>query len=262
MNDRTDWDKRAGTYDSLAWVHNQDLLDWTAGHALVAIRAAIERTGFDRVLEVGCGTGALTERLAQAGVSMVAVDVSREMLSKATARLWDHTDHVEFAPVRPEGPLPSGPFAAVVSRMVLHHAPESPLRSLVDWHALLPSGGAIVVAEGPPPAVDDRHPANDLYRAAMALKEPGRHVFHAHDVADWLLTLGCEDVRTAERWTDGNSVRGWLSGGGIEPSRAEAILALHREAPTAARSRYFIRETGDGDVLMRWRHCVVSGVRS
>lgn len=261
MNDRTDWDKRAATYDTLGWVHNPSLLDWTAEHALAAISGAVERTGLGRVMEVGCGTGALTERIAAGGRRVLAVDVSAEMLSKATARLWDHLDTVSFQPVFPGGRLPDGPFAAVVSRMVLHHAPATPAHELGYWATLLPPGGAIVVAEGPPPSTDKMHDANHLYRAAMALKEPGRHVFHAHEVADWLFDLGFEEVRVDERWTAGNSVRGWLTGGGIEPSRAEAIMALHREASPAARSLYRIEETPDGDLLMKWRHCVVVGVK-
>jgi SAM-dependent methyltransferase len=267
MPDTTDWNARAATYDSLAWVHNQDLLDWTARLALNAIKPAVERTEVGRILEVGCGTGALTQRLVVPSKhtlkswKTIAVDVSGEMLKKATARLWDHLDAVDFFEVEPAKGLPFGPYAAVVSRMVLHHAPFTPLGMLQAQAKYVAPGGVLVVAEGPPPSVDDRHDANHLYRAAMALKEPGRHVFHAHDVAEWMFQSGCVEVRVAERWTEGNSVRGWLSGGGIEPSRAEAILALHREASPSARALYRIEETPDGDVTMCWRHCVVTGIR-
>jgi demethylmenaquinone methyltransferase/2-methoxy-6-polyprenyl-1,4-benzoquinol methylase len=40
-----------------------------------------------RVLEVGCGTGALTERLLERGARVVALDQSAEMLDRARARL-------------------------------------------------------------------------------------------------------------------------------------------------------------------------------
>jgi SAM-dependent methyltransferase len=262
MTDRTDWDARAATYDTLGWVHNPDLLDWTAGHVLDAVLGAVGRTEVHRLLEVGCGTGALTARIADAGYRVLAVDVSEAMLSKASARCWDHLGRVDFAPVTPGGPLPEGDFAAVVSRMVLHHAFATPEATVAEWVRAVPSGGAVVIAEGPPPSTDDRHDANHLYRAAMALKEPGRHVFHAHDVAEWLFRSGCAQVQVTERWSEGNSVRGWLSGGGIEASRAEAILALHREASPSARALYRIEETADGDLTMRWRHVVAVGVRA
>lgn len=266
----TDWDKRAATYDQLGWVHNEDLLDWTTKHVLDAVRPAVGRTGCGRLLEVGCGTGALTERLAaERGLNIHALDVSQEMIDRCHQRLSDAVRDNVFLdrarvmdlPIRMTG---SEDYAAVVSRMMLHHSPgstrDAPVVELGRWAARTRRGGAIVVIEGPPPTVDDRHDAVHLYRAAMALKEPGRHVFHAYEVAEWLLQLGCSEVRTAERWTENNSVRGWLAGGGIDPSRAEAILALHREASDAAKMVYQIRETPDGDVTMRWRHCVVSGI--
>ncbi len=40
-----------------------------------------------RILEVGCGTGQYTTWLAQQGLELTAVDVSREMLAKAQAKL-------------------------------------------------------------------------------------------------------------------------------------------------------------------------------
>lgn len=260
----TDWNARAATYDSLPWVHDEDLLGWTAKHVLDAVRAAIGRSGYGRICEVGCGTGALTARLAaERGLEVVACDVSAEMLERCHQRLPDEVrDAVRLERVEPKGPIPVGTYAAVVSRMMLHHAADAPAREIVRWAQRLRPGGCVVVAEGPPPRTDDRHPACDLYRAAMALKEPGRHVFHAHDVAEWLLDAGCAEVRVVERWTHGNSVRTWLAGGGIEAGRAEAILALHREAPPEAQKAYRIEETEDGDVRMSWRHCVVTGIRS
>lgn len=257
----TDWDKRASTYDQLPWVHNQDLLDWTAGIVLGAVQGAIERTGVDRICEVGCGTGALTERLADHGCVVHALDVSQPMLDRARERVGTRVGSVGYFLVQPEESIPPmWPYAAIVSRMMLHHAAIPPAAETARWVGRVPAGGAIVVAEGPPPSVDDRHDGCHLYRAAMALKEPGRHVFHAHDVAEWLLAAGCAEVRVAERWTTGNSVKRWLSGGGIEPSRAEAILALHREASPSAKALYQIEETADGDITMKWRHCVVSAI--
>ena len=261
MTDRTDWDARANTYDTLGWVHG-DGLDWTARLAIGAIQEAIERTGVNRVLEVGCGTGALTERLANEGYCLHAVDVSERMIARARERVGTRVGQVGYYRIDADDSLPPWDYAAIVSRMVLHHAPCEPGEQIARWAPILPPGGALIVAEGPPPTTDDRHDAVHLYRAAMALKEPGRHVLHAYQVAEWMLDAGCVEVRVDERWTEGNSVRNWLAGGGIEPARAEAILALHREASPTARKVYRIEETADGDVLMRWRTCVVSGIRA
>src|SRR3989442_13901554 len=40
-----------------------------------------------RVLELGCGTGEFTRRVAAAGADLVAIDLSRELLVRAQARV-------------------------------------------------------------------------------------------------------------------------------------------------------------------------------
>jgi len=247
------WDERARAYDRLGWVHHHGLLSWIAG----LVRASL-RDGSDSeraVLEVGCGTGALTERLAGIGrVRLTAIDVSREMVRAASSRV----DGVEFVQVDDRDYVAEG-YDAVVSRMVLHHAMD-PAESIRRWAARTVRGGAVVVAEGPPPVADASHPAVDLYRAAMALKEPGRHVFHAHDIAEWMIGAGCVEVQVHERFSAENSLLNWLLGNPMEAWRRRAIVELHREGlkSDVVREAYRMEEH-DGDVLMRWRHCTVVG---
>jgi ubiquinone/menaquinone biosynthesis C-methylase UbiE len=56
----------------------------SALHAAVA-EAAVRSPG-DRVLEIGCGTGAVTQRLCARGARVTAVDQSPEMIEQAKAR--------------------------------------------------------------------------------------------------------------------------------------------------------------------------------
>jgi SAM-dependent methyltransferase len=50
--------------------------------------------GDGRILELGAGTGRVTEPLLQAGYRVTAVDLSPEMLAKATARLAPHAQRI------------------------------------------------------------------------------------------------------------------------------------------------------------------------
>ena len=50
--------------------------------------AAVPKPGA-RVLEIGCGTGAVTERLVARGAEVTALDQNPEMLERAQARLGD-----------------------------------------------------------------------------------------------------------------------------------------------------------------------------
>lgn len=261
------WDRRATTYDGIKWVNDPDLLRWVASSATAALTGApgaSEATDAP-VLEVGVGSGALTRALLDGGLRVHGCDVSRAMLDLCRGRCegaerWLTLGLVEpsTVPLRPRG------WRGVVSRMVLHHAPRHPREQVAAWLDAVAPGCAVVVAEGPPPVTERSHPAWALYERAMGVKEPGRWVFTAAAVGQWMLDAGCEGVAVTERWSRGNSTRQWALGGGMEPGAAEALVAVHRErveADPLVREAYAAEVTRDGDVLLRYRHCVVAGWR-
>lgn len=260
MNDLEYWNRRATTYDSNGWTSKPDLLAWSAEHAVTFLRTAPgfpEAARKARTLEVGCGTGTFTEALAERWLAVDAVDLSPAMVERARVRLG-RKPAVTIGTVADPYSLPDGRFAGVVSRMVLHHAPDSPVQAIERWRSRCLPGTAVVIVEGPPQSSSHRHAAWALYEDAMRSKEPGRFTFHSAEIADWLFEAGCEDVRVAERWTHRNSLRAWLSGSGIEGAEAESILDLHRNAPESARRLCRIEDDGD-DVRMSWRHVVAAG---
>jgi SAM-dependent methyltransferase len=106
---------------------------------------AVRRAG--PVLELGCGSGLLTERIAAAGLDVVGVDASRAMLRRARARCAAHAGRVallardlarlRLAPVHP---------LALACHDVLNHLPsEAALRrALASGRRALAPGGALV----------------------------------------------------------------------------------------------------------------------
>lgn len=98
-----------------------------------AIELLDARAG-ERVLDLGCGDGALAEQLALLGVSVVGIDSSAEMVAAARARgldarLMDAT-RLAF----------EGEFDAVFSNAVLHWVPDlGPV--LAGVHRALKPGG-------------------------------------------------------------------------------------------------------------------------
>ena len=88
----------------------------------------------ERVLDLGCGDGALTESLVESGCQVVAVDGSTEQVAAARARGLDarleQAEQLSF----------SSEFDAVFSNAVLHWVKdqESVLRGV--WQALKPGG--------------------------------------------------------------------------------------------------------------------------
>lgn len=75
------WDLYAHTYDAIAALHPY-------GEMLDEVVAALDVAPGLRVLDAGCGTGALAERLAEAcpSIGYVGVDLSPSMLARARAR--------------------------------------------------------------------------------------------------------------------------------------------------------------------------------
>ena len=97
-----------------------------------------------RVLEIGCGTGMFTEMFAATGATIVAVDISPELLEKARARRLP-AGQVTFCERRFEDCDVEGRFDAVIGSSVLHHLEiGSAIRRIKD---LLKPGGKLSFAE-------------------------------------------------------------------------------------------------------------------
>ena len=94
-----------------------------------------------RILDVGCGDGALTAKLAERGCDVVGIDTSDSLLAAAKARRLD----VRKADVR-DLPFDSE-FDAVFSNAVLHWVRE-PLAAARSMRKALKPGGRLVAEFG------------------------------------------------------------------------------------------------------------------
>jgi demethylmenaquinone methyltransferase/2-methoxy-6-polyprenyl-1,4-benzoquinol methylase len=129
-----------------------------------AIAAAVPAGA--RVLEVGCGTGAVTARLVEGGASVTALDQSAEMLARARDRLeasgggsvvWLERTASEI------DALPAAGFDAVVMSLCLSEMSRDERRFVLSAAArLLGDGGVLLVA-------DEVRPRGLFLRALHAL---------------------------------------------------------------------------------------------
>jgi ubiquinone/menaquinone biosynthesis C-methylase UbiE len=105
----------------------------------------------DAVLEIGCGTGSVTERMVDRGAKVTAIDQSPEMLDQAKARLAAHgggeVTWLEQTASEIDR-LPGASFEAVVICLCLSDMSRSE-RSFVLREALrvLADGGRLLVAD-------------------------------------------------------------------------------------------------------------------
>ena len=129
-----DWD--AGTYDRVA----DPMTRWGE-----AVLERLPLAGDERVLDAGCGSGRVTERLAERlpDGQVVALDGSPAMVDAARQRLARFGDRVEYVVADLGTPLPIDPVDAILSTATFHWVPDHDalFRNLA---AVLRSGGRLV----------------------------------------------------------------------------------------------------------------------
>lgn len=79
------WDQRMGEGNDFV-----ELLIWPATQRLLALRPG------ETVLDVACGNGLTSRRMAAAGAKVVACDFAEQMIAHARARTVEHADRIQY----------------------------------------------------------------------------------------------------------------------------------------------------------------------
>jgi len=134
-------------YDAMSWV-------CSLGGGTKTNREIIERAGIkpgERVLDVGCGTGAQTLPAAEvAGPgNVVGVDPSPDMLEQAREKAEKKGLDIDFRGAAIEKlPFDDQQFDVVLSSFMLHHLPEDVMRSgFGEIQRVLKPGGRLLAVD-------------------------------------------------------------------------------------------------------------------
>ena len=136
----------------------------------VYTRVAQLVSGYD-VLDLGCGTGNLTSRLARPGVRVTGVDLSPEMLAVARRKVspgagvrWVQTSAVELI-----DHFSAESFDAIVSILMFSELSDAEQRLVLrQCMSLLRPGGRLIVADEVRPSSLLRRALHGIVRAPLA----------------------------------------------------------------------------------------------
>jgi trans-aconitate 2-methyltransferase len=133
-----DWDAR--TYDRVAG----PMTRWGT-----TVLERLPLTGSERVLDAGCGTGRVTELLAERlpDGEVVALDGSPAMVEAARARLARFGDRIRYVVADLGRPLPIEPVDAILSTATFHWVPDHDAL-FANLGAVLRPGGRLVAQCG------------------------------------------------------------------------------------------------------------------
>lgn len=211
-----------------------------------ALRAMfLEAVGFPadaRVLEVGCGTGVLTRKLASLPTvaSVTGIDPASSLLAKAR-ELAQHLPNVTFEEADGRSlPFDDDSFDVVLFDSTVSHVPE-PDRALAEAFRVLHPSGWLALFDGDyataTVALSDHDPLQACVDATMANSVNDRRVmrrapalaracgfeavrFHSHGFAD--TSGGAYMVSVIERGADMLGAAGVIGGGLVAALKAEA----------------------------------------
>jgi trans-aconitate methyltransferase len=198
------WD--AGLYDA------KHSFVWEKASGVVKLLAPKQS---ERILDLGCGTGALTAEIAAKGSQVVGVDRSAEMIAEARNKF--PAIRFEVCDAR-ELPF-SGEFDAVFSNAVLHWIPEAE-RVVQGVARSLRNGGRLVAEFGGRRNVESVVVAMENGLQRLGLSAVGANPWYYPSVGEYSALLehhGLEVVEAAlfERPTkleDGESgLRNWIA---------------------------------------------------
>jgi ubiquinone/menaquinone biosynthesis C-methylase UbiE len=193
-------------FDSVA----EDYDKARAGYPPAVVDAAMERGALragSSVLEIGCGTGKLTELLVARGLAVDAVDPGANMIDAARRRLGDAAADVRFhIGTFEELSFPDEAFAALFSATAFHWVDPA-----VSWSksaAVLEEGGllALVTHLGLRNEHSDEH--EDAFHALLRKHAP-------HVAKDLPRSRDLEEIMAGvdERRANASAVWDWVMGG-------------------------------------------------
>lgn len=212
------------------------------GSDLDRIESLVAGKKLGRVLDIGCGGGHVTYRLAPHVGEVVACDVTGQMLdavAQEAARQGLSNVTVVQAPAE-KLPFEHGSFDAVFCRFTTHHWSDALAGLREARRVLVPSGMALFIDVTAPPSA-----LLDSWLQSMELLRDISHV-RDYTVAEWTTLLGqagfvLQSIGTHRLRMDFES---WIARTKTPSVRVAAIRSLQQAAPDDVMRHFEIEADG------------------
>jgi ubiquinone/menaquinone biosynthesis C-methylase UbiE len=169
------------------------------------VAAALGELSGERVLDVACGPGILTDVLASRSGSVVGLDFTAETLRLAAAKAGG-SQRTSFVRGLAEGvPFRSEAFGGAVIRLALHHF-ENPAEILREVRRVLTPNGRLVVLDIL--TTSDTAQAR-LHNAIERLRDPSHATFRSEAAMRGMIESSGFDLTAVETWKKPRRFADW-----------------------------------------------------
>ena len=216
--------------------------------------AAFPRDGL--VLDAGCGPGLVSAALLDAGLRVVGVDLSREMIERAMSRCGANCNRARFFQFSVFDPQldAMGPFDGAISRYVLHHVID-PMAFVVRQVELLRSGGVLVVNDH----LTDPDPDRAEHHRRLEWSRDHSHTrsLTGGAIVDLFARAGLREIQLVEE-SYALDFDEWFDRGSPVDSKENVRNALLNRPP----ARGFVPELqSDGSIRIEGIRAIVRGLK-
>lgn len=234
------WKKRSEKYNKLEWVTQNTYLDNICNVSNLNAKHI--------VLDVGSGTGAVSNYIKEKVQKVMALDISPDMLREGE---WENVSIVNWD-IR-DVLFGKNIFDIIFARMVFHHITEGLLNALNNCFNYLKTGGKIVVAEAVPPS-DEKEIV--LWFDTMFKKKEDRITFTASSLTLLLRRVGFHNITVFSYFMNNFSINNWIENSGLPQKKIQEILEIHKNAPNIVKQAYDMK-IKDSQINVNSKYIVV-----
>jgi len=200
---------------------------------------AAELTGTEQVLDIGCGAGHTALAAARRAASVVALDLTPEMIAVARRLAGEAgLDNISFREASATRlPFADRSFDVVTSRFSAHHFDDAATAVREAARVLRPAGRFLLADT----VAHEDGALDTFFNAAELLRDPS-HVRNWR-VSEWeamLRAAGLTPETLLNSWIDLDGPS-WVQRSRTEPARVAGVQALFAGATPSARETFNLR---------------------